>query len=69
VKSAHRASGTSDLLWYNPATRLVEEWLMSNGRWAGSVTVGTHPDAGASIAGVGDFNGSLMSDVLWHHFV
>ncbi|MEJ0078397.1 MAG: VCBS repeat-containing protein [Alphaproteobacteria bacterium] len=56
--------GTSDVLWFNAATRDVDLWLIQNGQWAGSVDIGTHP-AGWSIAGVGDFNRDGTSDVLW----
>ena len=37
--------------------------LLVDGKWAGSVDLGTH---GGSIAGIGDFNGGGTSDVLWH---
>ena len=44
--------GTSDVLWYNATTRDAEVWKISNGQWAGSVDVGTHP-AGYQPAGSG----------------
>ena len=56
--------GTSDVLWYNPATGGLDLWKMANGQWAGSVDLGTHP-AGYQISGIGDFNKDGTSDVLW----
>src|ERR1043165_1548346 len=35
--------GTSDVVWYNVATRGVDLWKIANGHWAGSVDVGPHP--------------------------
>jgi len=55
--------GYSDVLWYNPGTQQVDEWLLVNGKWTASVAVGTH---GGSIAGVGDFNGNGSPDILWN---
>src|SRR6185295_360525 len=37
-----------------PAVRL-DAWILSNGRWAGSVDPGSHP-AGFQVSGIGDFN-------------
>ena len=41
---------------------------MANGHLAETVVFGVYPGS-TQIAGVGDFNGSLTSDVLWHQFV
>jgi hypothetical protein len=43
----------------------VDEWLINNGQWAGSIDLGTHP-GNFQIAGIGDFTGSGTSDILWH---
>jgi hypothetical protein len=64
-------TGTSDILWFNPTTGDVDEWLMNNGAYAGHVDLGTHPPnsmdgASFQIAGVGDFNGAGNASVLWH---
>ena len=48
----------------NAATTDTEVWLLSNGHWAGSVDIGTHP-AGSQPVGVGDFDHDGTSDVLW----
>ena len=56
--------GSSDLLWYNTATRDADLWTLSNGQWAGSVDVGLHPAGWAPVAS-GDFNHDGTSDVLW----
>ncbi len=61
--------GHSDVLFYNPSTRNVDEWALVNGRWTNSVNLGTHPGSGWAIAGIGDFNGGGTNDVLWHQFV
>jgi hypothetical protein len=56
--------GTSDALWFNPATSNVDIWSIQNGQWAGSSDVGAHP-AGYQPAAAGDFNGDGTDDVLW----
>jgi hypothetical protein len=48
-----------------PRTGDVDEWLIGNGKWAGSVDLGNHPGSGWQISGVGDYNGNRTSDVLW----
>ena len=52
------------MLWFNPTTRDADIWKISNGQWAGSVDIGTHP-AGYQPVGIGDFNHDGTSDVLW----
>ena len=59
------ATGTSDILWFNPTTGDTDEWLINNGKWAASMDLGTHP-GNFQIAGVGDFNGDGTKDILWH---
>ena len=54
------------MLWFNPTTRDVDLWKISNGQWAGSVSIGPHP-AGWQPALSGDFNGDGTSDVPWHN--
>jgi hypothetical protein len=56
--------GTSDILWFNPASNDANTWKMSNGKWAASTDIGTHP-AGWQPAGVDDFNHDGTSDILW----
>ncbi len=58
-------NGTSDILWQNPSTGDVDEWLINNGTWAGSIDLGTHP-GNFQLAGVGDFAGNGTKDILWH---
>src|SRR5208282_3115761 len=36
-------NGTSDILWQNPTTGNVDEWIIANGKWAASVDLGVHP--------------------------
>ena len=43
------------------ATGNLEVWLMSNGKWAASVSIGNHP-AGWSPAGIGDFDRNVVSE-------
>jgi hypothetical protein len=38
---------------------------MSNGQWAASVDLGAHPGSGWTVAGVGDFFGNGITDILW----
>ena len=58
-------NGTDDILWYDPTTGDVDEWQLSNGKWAASVDLGSHPGSGWTVAGVGDFTGNGIDDVLW----
>jgi VCBS repeat-containing protein len=55
---------TSDLAWYNPTTRGVDIWKLSNGQWAGSSDLGTHA-AGYQPVGFADFNHDSNADILW----
>jgi hypothetical protein len=52
------------VLWVNPATLETDIWLLNNGHWMASTTIGAHP-AGYQIAGIGDFNQDGTSDVVW----
>jgi hypothetical protein len=56
--------GTSDVLWYNPATSDTAVSLLRNGQVASGVDIGPHP-IGYQIVGVGDFNRDGTTDVLW----
>jgi len=60
----YNADGTTDLVWFNPATNNIDIWKLANGHWAGSANVGSHP-AGYLPVGFGDYNGDHTSDVLW----
>ncbi|HVU86722.1 MAG TPA: hypothetical protein VHD36_05345 [Pirellulales bacterium] len=52
-------------MWYDPNTGDTDEWKISNGQWAGSVDLGTHPGS-FQIAGAKAFvNANSTSDVLW----
>jgi hypothetical protein len=42
----------------------LDEWMLSNGKWAASVDPGSHP-LGSQVSGIGDFNRDGTSDVLW----
>ena len=55
--------GTADLAWYNAATGNIDIWKLSNGQWAGSSDVGSHPP-GYEPVGFGDFNGDGTDDSL-----
>jgi hypothetical protein len=63
-------NGDSDILWRQSATDTVTEWQM-NGSTIESGNVVTlqgaavKPDASWSVAGVGNFTGNGVSDVLW----
>src|SRR5262249_53397852 len=47
-----------------PASVHLDEWLLANGNWAGSVDPGAHP-GGYQVSGIGDFNRDGTSDLLW----
>jgi len=57
--------GTSDVLWRNPTTGQVDEWLMSGGRWAQTIDLGANKGSDWNLAGIGDFDHSGTDDVLW----
>ncbi len=61
--------GTDGILWFNASTGDTDEWQLSNGQWAGSDDLGTHPansDGNSyQIAGVGDFFDNGRDGVLW----
>ena len=59
--------GTSDVLWTSASSGGVQTdiWkLGSDGKWAGSVTPGSHP-AGYTVAGIGDWTGNGTDGILW----
>jgi len=57
--------GTSDIVWYNPATNDVDVWLLNNkGQWSASLSLGAHP-AGAVPVGLGDFDHNGVPDLMW----
>jgi len=59
------ATAPTGSLWYDPNTGDTDEWKISNGQWAGSVDLGTHPGS-FQFAGAGAFvNANSTSDVLW----
>ncbi|MGA2943230.1 MAG: hypothetical protein ABSE50_14450 [Xanthobacteraceae bacterium] len=62
-------NGIDDVLWTNSSSGQVQTdiWeLGSNGKWAASVSPGSHP-AGYQVAGIGDFTGNGASDILWQN--
>jgi len=60
--------GVSDIVWRNTATGDVYVWFM-NGLTikSGSGFVGNAPIATWKIVAIGDFDGDLKSDLLWHN--
>ncbi len=58
----------SDLLWRNSRTGEVQLWLMDGLNPINNISLGTVPDLGWQIAGVGDFNGDGSPDILWRHY-
>ena len=57
-----------DLIWQNMATGERTIWLMNNGTYLGSVSLGT-VSTDWSIAGTGDFNGDVHTDIVWQNAV
>jgi uncharacterized protein (DUF2141 family) len=61
--------GISDVLWTGTSGGSVQAdiWeLGSNGRWANSVSPGSHP-AGYTVAGIGDWTGKGTDGILWYN--
>ena len=56
--------GTDDVVWYNPSNNDVDVWLVQNGQWAGSASLGAHPP-GSALVGVGDFDHNGVADIMW----
>ena len=56
--------GADDVLWFNPTTGATDVWLIKDGHWAGSLTVGAHP-LGWTPVGVGDVDHNSIPDVTW----
>ena len=60
--------GKADILWQNTTTGEVYIWLMNGISIRSQGTPGTvSPSSGWTIAGVGDFDGSGTSDILWRN--
>ncbi len=64
-------NGKTDLLWRNVDGSLVL-WTMNGSQIATNQTIALQgapvsPDAGWSVAGIGDFNGDGKSDILWRN--
>jgi len=62
-------NGIDDILWTNSAGGTVQTdiWqLGSDGKWAASVSPGTHP-AGYQVAAIGNFSGNGTDDILWYN--
>jgi hypothetical protein len=54
------------VLWRDPNTGAVNEWVMHNGQWQSSIGLGAR-GTDWQVAGVGDFNKDGTDDVLWHN--
>lgn len=63
---AGNADGTTGDLFYNQSTGDYYKWLIANGKWAGSIDLGSHP-GNYQVAGVGTFTGNNTADVLFTH--
>jgi len=58
----------ADILWYNTLTGAVHEYLMDDLSIASNGTIAVvAPELGWSIAGIGDFDGDIRSDILWRN--
>ncbi|MCB2187321.1 MAG: VCBS repeat-containing protein [Deltaproteobacteria bacterium] len=56
--------GGPDLVWWNPITREVSFWLLTGATVTARPVVGRAPE-GASLAGVGEFDGDGRLDLAW----
>jgi hypothetical protein len=62
--------GKSDILWRQSTTGALADWQMNGATISSSANFTSQgkavtPDSTWSIAGIGDFNGSSTSDILW----
>ena len=62
---AFNNDSTSDILWQNASNGATSEWLMANGRLAGSPPTPGAP--GWNVIAAGNFNGDGTADLLWRH--
>ncbi|MCB2187324.1 MAG: VCBS repeat-containing protein [Deltaproteobacteria bacterium] len=56
--------GGPDIVWWNPGTREAAFWLLTGATVTAQPVVGCAPE-GASLAGVGDFDGDGRLDIAW----
>lgn len=56
--------GHCDVLWYDPALRQLELWLM-NGSSVAARNLLNRPPAGAKLLASGDYDGNGNADLLW----
>ncbi|MCB2187323.1 MAG: VCBS repeat-containing protein [Deltaproteobacteria bacterium] len=56
--------GGPDIVWWNPGTREAAFWLLTGATVTAQPVVGCAPE-GASLAGVGDFDGDGRLDLAW----
>jgi hypothetical protein len=64
------SDGATDILWRQSTTGALNDWQMDGSTVASSTNITEQgsaitPDSSWSVAGVGDFNGSGMDDLLW----
>ena len=60
--------GKASVLFYNPSSGDVDEWIFTNGQRTAIVDIGFHPGGSAwQAAARGDFNGDGNSDLLWYN--
>jgi hypothetical protein len=59
--------GTADILWYNQSTGDVSLWIVKNGAYSSSISVGTSNLTTSRPIGIGDFNGDGTADILWQN--
>jgi len=45
----------------------TDEWVLTDGMWSASTSLGTHPGADEKVVGVGDFTGNGVDGVLWYN--
>ena len=54
------------MVWYNPQTNDVDVWLMHDGNWKASDSIGEHAPGSVAV-GVGDFDHNGVDDIVWQN--
>jgi hypothetical protein len=59
--------GSSDVLWRNQSTGVIDTWLIRNAGFDDSAVLGTQNNIDWEVVASGDYNANWFFDVLWHN--